>query len=110
MLGRVALVRTDVSAEGIASIIGMKTIGELGTKSKFPVKEFTFLFTICCSGPSREHPEPLGISWQGFGMRFTFSLALFSLNCVNELQFLPYGLLLLPASCGQYTRCVTDRR
>jgi hypothetical protein len=31
MLRRVALVRTDVSEEGIASIIGVIRIGELGT-------------------------------------------------------------------------------
>jgi hypothetical protein len=40
MLGRVALVRTDVSEERVASIIGEKRIGEMGASAATSNRRF----------------------------------------------------------------------
>jgi hypothetical protein len=52
MLRRVALVRTDVSEEGIASIIRVTRIGELGTTSAVTSNRRTlrWYFYAACVG------------------------------------------------------------
>jgi hypothetical protein len=46
MLRRVALVRTDVSEERIASIIRVTRIGELGTLA-VTSKKYLYFFAVC---------------------------------------------------------------